>query len=460
MKNILFINPPNTPITESSISIEPIDILQLATYVRDLWNSVRILDLDIHHTTSWETRVNQELFEYKPDIAICLFDYHIPLHIETVEKNVATIAQICESQKCIFIIGGKMATYMPSKFIYEGSSVTIAVRYDMEEPLKQILWINQLHHTNLKNIHNIAYLYKKKMYCTNFGKEIVKINELPIPDRSLITLDNHIDVRTMLTSRGCMMKCSFCHVPWFRWKRQWRDVSQVVDEIEYLTTTLQSKKILFLDDNATVDTKRIEAICTEIIRRNITVSRWCLSTIHSFSQALMKKMHSAWCKRIHYGIESADSTISKNIYKFLDTEKISMAVEQTKALWIRVRTSWIMDLPWTTQENLEKTLQLMEKLESDEIRVHFLANRLWSELYQEPDEILPTQYIHHNSPTQSKADIPSEQVISLVQWFIKRMHNKWYIIIDSIEKNKVFETISDTSIRCISLCPLRYWIHW
>jgi hypothetical protein len=43
--------------------------------------------------------------------------------------------------------------------------------------------------------------------------------------------------------------------------------------MKYLVDECNTKKILFLDDNATVDTKRIEAICTEIIERNVHVAR-------------------------------------------------------------------------------------------------------------------------------------------------------------------------------------------
>jgi hypothetical protein len=74
-----------------------------------------------------------------------------------------------------------------------------------------------------------------------------------------------------------------------------------------------------------------------------------------------------------------------------------------------------MDLPGTTADSLQRTLDLMEKLHSHEIRVHFLANRLGSELYREPDETITTQYIHHNAPTQSKADISSDTVTTLVK---------------------------------------------
>lgn len=459
MKKVLFINPPNTPITSQTISIEPIDILQLATYTRSLWHEVKVLDLDVPDAISREEKTYISIQDIKPDIIICLFDYHIPLHVESARENVLALAKIAKTYHIKVLVWWKMATYMPQKFIYGWSDIDIAIRYDMEAPLEALLANENRNHEILQTIDNIAYLHNTKLHCTARWKRPVDISALPIPDRSLIDTKNHIDVRTMLTSRGCMMKCSFCHVPWFRWKRQWRTVSQVVDEMEYLACDVWTKKILFLDDNATVDTKRMTQIADEIMARKLKVSWWCLSTIHSFSVPVMQKMRQAWCRRIHYGIESADTDISKSIHKFLDEEKIINAVLQTKEIWIRVRTSRIMDLPGTTKESLQKTLGLMNKLQTQEIRIHFLVNRLWSELYREPDESITTQYIHHNAPTQQKAEISPEEVMHEVNTFIEEMKLKWYKIIDTIDKNEIFHTDMDLNHKCISLCPLQYGIN-
>ena len=82
MKKILFINPANDPVTSEHIIIEPIDVLQAATTVKSYGHEVRLCDLDVHDTKK-QTKLEETLRVWKPDAIVCIFDYHIPLHIES-----------------------------------------------------------------------------------------------------------------------------------------------------------------------------------------------------------------------------------------------------------------------------------------------------------------------------------------------------------------------------------------
>ncbi|MDR0607621.1 MAG: radical SAM protein [Candidatus Peribacteria bacterium] len=75
----------------------------------------------------------------------------------------------------------------------------------------------------------------------------------------------------MLSSRGCSNKCSFCNVQSFRGKRQAKSPEAVVAEIQYLINTYHTEKILFLDDNATVDKERMKQIAKLLLHNNIKI---------------------------------------------------------------------------------------------------------------------------------------------------------------------------------------------
>lgn len=59
------------------------------------------------------------------------------------------------------------------------------------------------------------------------------------------------------------------------------------------------------------------------------------------------------------------------------------------------------------------TLDLIKETQSDEVRLHFLAIRLGSEIhanyYDTPDD-LPKQYIHRGESTYNYHDIPVEYI--------------------------------------------------
>ncbi len=456
---IALINPPNSPITDNEISIEPIDILQLATYARKIWYEVFFLDLDKIGIWSRKDCLHTFVQNNVIDVVLCVFDYHIPLHTEQTLENVLYIAQYCKSKHIITMVGWKLATYMPHKVIFAWSPVAIAIRYDLEQPLSSILHANLSNYTDLEKIDNLAFWHNEHMHLTHCEKKLFDITTLPIPDRDFINRDNYIPVRTILSSRGCMMKCTFCHVPWFRGKRQWRTVQQVLDELEYLYKRWE-EKILFLDDNATVDTKRMIGISQGIVNRSIKIKWWCLSTIHSYSDELMKNMALSWCKWIHYGIEVADETMSQKINKYLDKNKIIKAVQWTKNAGIRVRTSWILDLPWSTIDHLDETLQFIEELQTEEIRLHFLVYRLWSNLHTELwiEELWP-QYIHNNTPQNLHQTLSQDTLQKRLQHWLTKMQKKWYTIIDNVEKNRNCTNWVNKNGKYIALCPLQYGIN-
>ena len=80
-----------------------------------------------------------------------------------------------------------------------------------------------------------------------------------------------MDTRTIITSRGCIGTCKYCTTPFFfkRWSA--RNAKDVVDEIEMIINSYGTKKILFLDDNATVDKDRMFNICKLIKERQILI---------------------------------------------------------------------------------------------------------------------------------------------------------------------------------------------
>lgn len=201
MKKVLFINPANDPVTSEHIIIEPIDVLQAATTVKHYGHEVKLCDLDVHDTHK-QTKLENILHTWRPDYIVCIFDYHIPLHIESALKDV--IQGAYEWKKILsdvqVIIAGKIATFMPQKCIYEGSPLDIAVAYDVEEPLKALFSHNALSKEVLQTIPSISFR-DNKLIRTAPAQKKPDITELPIPDRSLIDLGNYIDVRTILSSR-------------------------------------------------------------------------------------------------------------------------------------------------------------------------------------------------------------------------------------------------------------------
>ncbi len=459
--NVLLINPPNLPFTDKSILIEPIDIIQIWSYIQSIWHSVDFLDMDVMTIGASDL----DLRKYDNiTIVIMVFDYHIPLHTHHTQEQIIKIWRLFSDAGKKVIVWWKMATYYPKNFLFDCSWVDVVIHFDMEEPLSKLLSCVSWTPHFLKDIKNISYL-NEWIICWDIKKQSFDINLLPIAKRDFCDLDKYIDVRTILSSRWCPMRCEFCHVPWFRGKWQGRSPLLVVDEIQYLVENVWAKKILFLDDNAPFDQKRMRDICDEIIKRNIHVSLGCLSTIHNFNYTLMNHMYQAWFRWIHYWIETANELLSKSIKKNLSQAKIIVVIGQTRDIWLRVRTSWILDLPWTNESILDETCKLITSLSTEEIRLHFLAVRLWSSYYEKywesvNKENFPIQYIHHWKSNYTFHAMSDTRFNMKVDYLLWQLQNMQYILVKDIHDNAIFDTTQYNGESIVSLCPLKYWIWW
>ena len=452
---VLFINPPNTPFTPKSILIEPIDVLTLASYVKSGGHKVRILDMDAK-------RLRPENFQPKEkfDVAVIIFDYHIPLHTDAVIDDVFQIAQKAKNSGAKVFLGGKVATHLQEKILTANSPFDVLIANEMEPALTELFESKDFSDSRLEKISGIAFRStENKIFITSQRTQKFDLNLLPIPERELVDLYDYIDVRTILSSRGCKQQCAFCHVSsfWGIWRG--RTVKSVVDEIEYLVQKLRAEKILFLDDNAIADKRRMLAISEEILKRDIKITLGCLGSISFFDEAIFAKMYTAGFRWIHFGVESGDDTLLRNIHKNITREKIVSAIKFAKNLGFRVRTSWILNLPSSDSASFDKSAELIIETEPDEIRLHYLVLRLGSEYSRQfsNDSQNTNQYIHGSSPLVNLSELNNQELDKKLNELLQKLEERGYSVLR--QPDEILPKINKTE-KFVSLCPLRYGLNW
>lgn len=455
--SVLFVNPPNRPFTERSLLIEPIDVLSVATFARTLGRKVRLIDMDVKNLLPAQMK---DLFgDWQPRFTVILFDYHIPLFTSECVVHVRELARLAKSAGSRVILGGKMAQHYP--LLFADGNTDVIIRHETEPALKHLLSLSDFTASDLANVPGITYFVDGEPVTTADPTETVNLASLPIPDRGLVDLDDYIDVRTLLSSRGCQLKCTFCPTPdfWGNWRA--RSPEQVVDEIETLVTRHAARKILFLDDNATASKLRMTGISREIIRRKIEARLGCLGTAATYDADVVELMFQAGFRWIHYGIESGSQRVLDRIKKATTVARMREAILGTKALGLRTRTSWIFDLPGTTGEDIDASIDLILETEPEEVRAHFLSLRSGSELHRQvSDQDFPSQYIHHDSPSTGTVDAALlkdkmaelSEKLGALGYFVVSDPAKWRDVSGYHKR--------DPRMRFLSFCPMRYGMNW
>jgi hypothetical protein len=90
-------------------------------------------------------------------------------------------------------------------------------------------------------------------------------------DRTIVDYQQYYDVMgsggiftTMISSRGCPYRCSFCNTPRHRYRVM--SPTRVCDEIQ-ACIDLGIREIYFVDDTFNITNKRVHDLCDEILRR-------------------------------------------------------------------------------------------------------------------------------------------------------------------------------------------------
>lgn len=253
-----------------------------------------------------------------------------------------------------------------------------------------------------KKINGIAFLDNLKLVTTPPRPEIVILDTIPLPDRSLINMDYYLSrylvirglsgnrITTIHTSRGCPFDCTFCSSTIVFKKVRYSSVDYVISEIKELMDRYKAKSLFFTDDTFIINKPRIRDLCSRFIAEGINKKiKWEVqgraSLVDWPDLELLKLMKEAGCIQIDYGFESG----SDRILKFLKKENISVdinrrAMEVTKEAGLHVMGTFMVGVPGETEEDLELTKKfiLENNRKIDNFQVFIATPYPGAELYE------------------------------------------------------------------------------
>jgi magnesium-protoporphyrin IX monomethyl ester (oxidative) cyclase len=233
---------------------------------------------------------------------------------------------------------------------------------------------------DFQKIRGIGFVRNGSTVITPARPVIEDLDSLPFPARHLLPNEIYYAVvkenplrgeirkpwTTMITSRGCPYDCVFC-THRIVWGRKWRGRSpeNVVAEIEQLVKTYHFEQIDFMDDNMTLDKKRMENICDLIVERGLRFEWFTPSGVRAdtLDENLLKKMKQSGCKKIRVAPESGvQRVVDQIIRKNLNLEAVERAVVLSKKMGIKVGCFFVIGLIGETKEDILETINFAYKL--------------------------------------------------------------------------------------------------
>ena len=223
---------------------------------------------------------------------------------------------------------------------------------------------------------------------------IESLDELPWVSR---VYKKHLNIRdyfnqnalypmvTLVTSRGCPFRCSFCLYPQtFTGRRyRFRRIEDVVNEMEYVAREFpDAKSIFFEDDTLTANRKRCLEFAEAVIRRGIRIP-WEANSRIDLDLETMRQMRAAGCRELCVGFESGDQEILDGMRKGIRTERMFEFMKNARAAGLLVHGCFMFGFPGETRERIQKTIDLAVQLNPDTAQFYPVMVYPGTEAYEE-----------------------------------------------------------------------------
>lgn len=170
-------------------------------------------------------------------------------------------------------------------------------------------------------------------------------------------------VATIVTSRGCPERCSYCAVHAL-WGHRHRQVSapRIVEELALLHDKYGVREVYIKDNLFTFNKKWVADFCEGLIKRGLKLSWSCGTGVKYVTPEILALMKKAGCHTINYGFESGNQQILDSVDKNTTIAQSLEAARMTKAAGIHIFGFFMMGFPGETREQIEDTINLAKEI--------------------------------------------------------------------------------------------------
>ena len=357
-----------------STILPPLGLGYLAAVLRENKIDVRILDMTALNLSI--SKVLEYVGNYKPDVIG--FSITTPLIYQSfviAEKIRNHYSEI----KIVF--GGPHPTILPGESLKK-DFVDFVVIGEGEITFLELVKELEKKNPNFKKINGLAFKTKEKIIKNKERERIKNFDELPFPAVDLLPLEKYVSAdskykkfMTILTSRGCPGRCTYCNKLIFGYTCYMRSAENIIKEIEILNKKYGYKEFHIVDDLFTNNRERVVDFCNLILKKNLKIKWKCGNgvRVNTIDLELLKLMKRAGCYSLSYGIESGNQDILNKMRKGQTLEQCKNAVKLTKQVGMECIGFFMFGNIGENRKTMEETIEFAKSLDLDIAQFHILV---------------------------------------------------------------------------------------
>ena len=217
------------------------------------------------------------------------------------------------------------------------------------------------------------------------------LDELPFPSRkhiqhisyySTVGVSNRL--ATVITTRGCPYRCTFCDVPYKRYRQ--RSVENVLDEVQECLD-MGYDEVHFYDDLFNINEKKMFDFCDAIERRGMKFVWDFRGRVNAVTRESLVRAKKVGLRQISFGVETGTDEGLKHLKKATNVQQIRNAFRWCRELGIRTVADYILGFPFEkSADDLRKNIQFLVDIDPDFALFNVLQLLPNTELYKEAVE--------------------------------------------------------------------------
>ncbi len=214
------------------------------------------------------------------------------------------------------------------------------------------------------------------------------LDTLPPPARDLTQYDRystvvsrHPPTTTIMGSRGCPYKCTFCYTAGGKRFRP-RSVDNIIKEIQECIE-LGIREFFFFDETFFIDKDRVIEFCRRIIDEDLHFYWDVRGRVDLVNPEMLRWMKKAGCQRIQYGVESGNARVLKILKKGFTPDMAGKAIGWTREAGISTYADFMIGNPGETMEEIMETIEFARKISPDYVHYSITTPYPKTELYRQ-----------------------------------------------------------------------------
>lgn len=364
---VLLLEPPKTPWEMmGDVVAPPLGLAQLAACLEQNHIAVEVLDANALKI-GWEA-LESAIAEKRPDlVGVTVYTPYVP--------EVARAADLAHraAPSATIVLGGPHVTFTAAETLRTIPQVDIVVRGEGDRAVVALAQA-VAEGADLERVPGISYRSDEEIVETPAGPP-VDVTTLPLPAFHLLPMERYRfpalggAFATVLASRGCPFRCTFCS-EWPFWRNGWRpyDPNAVVEQLDILVNRYGRHNIWFGDDCFNVDRDHVAAICEGILQRGIDVDWFYQGRADMLVKykELVPLMRRAGNRLVQLGIEASTDDQRDELNKQLRTETVKEAVRLLRQEDIVCQGMIIVGIPSDTPRTFEHKVGFVKWLGIDQ----------------------------------------------------------------------------------------------